>query len=123
MVHLILTLFTPKLVTVLREGYGLGALRVIEVLPAALTFALPGSIESLLLAVVADTMTGRRRRSNIELIAQGAANIVTLLYVAGANPTIRRTLLAQGLRSPLLRLGSDVDSARVAAQGRLAAAQ
>src|SRR5690606_34051296 len=45
------------------------------VLPAAIAFALLGSIESLLSAVVADGMTGRRHRSNCELVAQGVANV------------------------------------------------
>ena len=49
--------------------------RVMEVLPAAVSFALLGGIESLLSAVVADSMTGRRHRSNSELVAQGVANI------------------------------------------------
>lgn len=41
----------------------------------ALTIALLGAIESLLSAVVADGMIGGRHRSNMELIAQGTANI------------------------------------------------
>ncbi len=50
------------------------------VLPAALSFALLGSIESLLSAVVADGMTGRRHRSNCELVAQGVANIASSFF-------------------------------------------
>ncbi|MBB4285822.1 SulP family inorganic anion transporter [Roseospira goensis] len=50
------------------------------VLPNAIGFALLGSIESLLSAVVADGMTGRRHRSNCELVAQGAANIGSALF-------------------------------------------
>jgi SulP family sulfate permease len=50
------------------------------VLPAALSFALLGGIESLLSAVVADSMTGRRHRSNSELVAQGVANIASALF-------------------------------------------
>ena len=46
----------------------------------AITIALLAGIESLLSAVVADGMTGRKHRSNMELIAQGAANIVTPLF-------------------------------------------
>jgi SulP family sulfate permease len=49
-------------------------------LPAALSFALLGGIESLLSAVVADSMSGRRHRSNCELVAQGVANIVAPLF-------------------------------------------
>ncbi|RIA37427.1 SulP family sulfate permease [Hephaestia caeni] len=54
--------------------------RVIAVLPNALSFALLGCIESLLSAVVADSMTGRRHRSNCELLAQGIANIASPLF-------------------------------------------
>jgi SulP family sulfate permease len=53
---------------------------VIALLPAALSFALLGGIESLLSAVVADSMTGRRHRSNCELVAQGVANIAAPLF-------------------------------------------
>lgn len=54
--------------------------RVQEVFPSALAFTLLGSIESLLSAVVADGMTGRRHRSNCELVGQGFANIATGLF-------------------------------------------
>ncbi|MFX3625383.1 MAG: SulP family inorganic anion transporter [Ectobacillus sp.] len=46
----------------------------------ALTIAMLGGIESLLSAVVADGMTGKRHNSNRELIGQGIANIVTPLF-------------------------------------------
>jgi sulfate permease, SulP family len=49
-------------------------------LPDAVAIALLGSIESLLSAVVADGMTGRRHRSNCELAAQGAANIASVIF-------------------------------------------
>jgi SulP family sulfate permease len=48
--------------------------------PAALAMAILGGIESLLSAVVADGMTGRRHRSNCELAAQGWANIASALF-------------------------------------------
>ena len=54
--------------------------KLMEVLPDAFAFALLGSIESLLSAVVADGMTGRRHRSNMELIGQGVANIASGLF-------------------------------------------
>ena len=54
--------------------------KVVEVLPAALSFTLLGAIESLLSAVVADGMTGRRHRSNCELVAQGVANVGSSLF-------------------------------------------
>jgi sulfate permease, SulP family len=47
---------------------------------APLAFTLLGAIESLLSAVVADGMTGRRHRSNCELVAQGVANIGSALF-------------------------------------------
>ncbi len=50
------------------------------VLPSALSFALLGSIESLLSAVVADGMTGRRHRSNCELVGQGVANVASGMF-------------------------------------------
>lgn len=53
---------------------------IMAVLPAAISFTLLGAIESLLSAVVADGMTGRRHRSNCELVAQGAANVGSALF-------------------------------------------
>jgi sulfate permease, SulP family len=54
--------------------------KVQAVLPSAVAFALLGSIESLLSAVVADGMTGRRHRSNCELVGQGVANVASGLF-------------------------------------------
>src|SRR5215204_4412347 len=66
--------------------------RVQTVLPDAFTFALLGGIESLLSAVVADAMSGRRHRSNCELVAQGFANIGAALFGGlCATGTIART--------------------------------
>ncbi|WP_205756146.1 SulP family inorganic anion transporter [Labrenzia sp. 011] len=65
---------------------------MLAVLPDAIAFALLGSIESLLSAVVADGMTGRRHRSNCELVAQGVANIASALFGGiCATGTIART--------------------------------
>ncbi|WP_304190737.1 SulP family inorganic anion transporter [Phenylobacterium aquaticum] len=78
--------------------------KVQAVLPAALSFTLLGAIESLLSAVVADSMTGRRHRPDTELIAQGIANIGSALFggivVTG---TIARTAtnVRSGARGPL----------------------
>ncbi|MBI2027938.1 MAG: STAS domain-containing protein [Deltaproteobacteria bacterium] len=52
----------------------------VHLLSPAFAIALLAGIESLLSAVVADGMTGRRHRSNTELIAQGIANIVSVLF-------------------------------------------
>jgi len=46
----------------------------------ALTIAILAALESLLSAVVADGMTGTRHRSNMELVAQGAGNIVSVIF-------------------------------------------
>jgi sulfate permease, SulP family len=54
--------------------------RLLQLLPVAVSFALLGAIESLLSAVVADGMTGRRHRSDGELVAQGVANLVSPLF-------------------------------------------
>ena len=49
-------------------------------LPSAFTIAMLGAIESLLSATVADGVTGDRHRSNTELVAQGAANIIVPVF-------------------------------------------
>ena len=72
--------------------------RIVLLLPDAFTLAVLGGIESLLSAVVADGMTGRRHRSNCELVAQGVANIATGLFGGiMATGTIART--ATNIRS------------------------
>jgi SulP family sulfate permease len=53
---------------------------VARLVQPAITIALLGGIESLLSAVVADGMIGSRHRSNMELVAQGVANIVTPIF-------------------------------------------
>jgi sulfate permease, SulP family len=75
-----------------------------ELLPDALAIALLASIESLLSAVVADGMSGRRHRSNCELIAQGAASIAAAIF--GGMPvtgTIARTAtnVRSGAKGPV----------------------
>ncbi|MBS4166475.1 putative sulfate transporter YvdB [Neochlamydia sp. AcF65] len=50
------------------------------VLPDAITIALLGAIESLLSAVVADGMIGTKHKSNGELVAQGLANIGSVIF-------------------------------------------
>ena len=49
-------------------------------LPSAITIAILGSLESLLCAVVADGMTGKKHNSNDELIGQGIGNLVAPLF-------------------------------------------
>ena len=65
--------------------------RCAQLLPAAISIALLGAIESLLSAVVADGMIGARHRSNTELVAQGIANI--------ASPALRRHSRHRGDRA------------------------
>lgn len=54
--------------------------RIQQLLQPAFVIAMLGGIESLLSAVVADGMTGKRHDSNRELIGQGIANIMTPLF-------------------------------------------
>jgi SulP family sulfate permease len=78
--------------------------RLLELLPAALTFTLLGGIESLLSAKIADGMTGRKHRYNMELVAQGISNVASAFFgglcVTG---TIARTAtnIRAGARSPV----------------------
>jgi SulP family sulfate permease len=72
--------------------------------PTALSFTLLGAIESLLSAKVADGLTARRHRSNMELVAQGAANMASALF--GGLPvtgTIARTAtnIRAGAQTPV----------------------
>jgi SulP family sulfate permease len=53
---------------------------ILPLLPSAFTVALLGAIESLLSAVVADSMSGDRHNSNVELVAQGVANLLSPLF-------------------------------------------
>jgi SulP family sulfate permease len=77
---------------------------MLAVLPTALTFTLLGGVESLLSAKVADGMTGRKHRSNMELVAQGLANIASALFGGiSVTGTIARTAtnIRAGAQSPL----------------------
>jgi SulP family sulfate permease len=77
---------------------------ILPLLPAAFTVAILAAIESLLSAVVGDSMSGDRHNSNVELVAQGVANMVTPLVggipVTGA---IARTAtnFRSGARTPV----------------------
>jgi SulP family sulfate permease len=77
---------------------------VLDVLPSALSFTLLGGIESLLSAKIADGMTGRKHRYNMELVAQGIANLASALFGGiSVTGTIARTAtnVRAGARSPL----------------------
>src|SRR5438270_4528230 len=75
-----------------------------ELFSPALTVALLAAIESLLSAVVADGMIGTRHKSNMELVAQGVANIASPLFGGiPATGAIARTAtnIRTGGRTPL----------------------
>jgi sulfate permease, SulP family len=53
---------------------------ILPLLPSAFTVAFLAAVESLLSAVVADGMSGDHHKSNVELVAQGVANIVSPMF-------------------------------------------
>ena len=72
--------------------------------PVAITIAVLGAIESLLSAAVADGVIGDRHDSNTELVAQGIANVVSLIFGGiPATGAIARTMtnINNGGRSPI----------------------
>lgn len=78
--------------------------RVQQLLPSAFTIAFLAGVESLLSAVVADGMSGRRHRSNCEIVAQGVANIASALFGGlPATGAIARTAtnIRSGARTPV----------------------
>jgi sulfate permease, SulP family len=77
---------------------------IIPLLPSALTVAFLAAVESMLSAVVADSMTGDRHNSNVELIAQGIANLASPLFGGiPATGAIARTAtnVRSGSRTPV----------------------
>ncbi|MCF7851866.1 MAG: sulfate permease [Simkaniaceae bacterium] len=73
-------------------------------IPDAITIAFLAGIESLLSAVVADGMTGRHHRSNSELLAQGIANISSIIFGGiPATGAIARTAtnIKSGAKTPI----------------------
>lgn len=77
---------------------------ITKLISPAVTVAMLGAIESLMSAVVADRMSGDRHNPNVELIAQGVANVVSPM-VGGlpATGAIARTAtnIRSGARSPV----------------------
>ena len=77
---------------------------ILPLLPSALTVALLAAVESLLSAVVADGMSGDKHNSNVELIAQGIANL-TCPFFGGipATGAIARTAtnIRAGAKTPI----------------------
>ncbi len=77
---------------------------IVPLLPTAFTVAMLAALESMLSAVVADGMTGDRHNSNVELVAQGLANLVSPLFGGiPATGAIARTAtnIRAGGRSPV----------------------
>lgn len=75
-----------------------------ELVPEATTIALLAAIESLLSAVVADGMIGGRHKADCELVAQGAANLASVVFGGiPATGAIARTVanIKNGGRTPL----------------------
>ena len=80
---------------------------IAPLLPSAFTVALLAAVESLLSAVVADGMSGDKHNSNVELIAQGIANIATPLFGGiPATGAIARTAtnIRSGAKTPVAGL-------------------
>ena len=78
--------------------------RVKALVPNAFTIAVLAAVESLLSCVVADGMIGSKHRSNMELVAQGAANIGSALFGGiPATGAIARTAanVKNGGRTPI----------------------
>lgn len=77
---------------------------ILPLIPSAFTVAILAALESMLSAVVADGMTGDRHNPNVELMAQGAANILSPLFGGiPATGAIARTAtnIRAGARSPV----------------------
>src|SRR5204863_1644799 len=77
---------------------------ILPLLPSAVTVAMLAAIESLLSAVVADNMSGDRHKPDVELVAQGAANLlVPLLGGIPATGAIARTAtnIRSGAKTPV----------------------
>ena len=62
------------------SGMDFSLSKITAVLPNAFTIAILAAIESLLSCVVADSMVNSRHNSNMELVAQGAGNIASVLF-------------------------------------------
>lgn len=77
---------------------------IVPLFSPAMTVALLGAIESLMSAVVADRMSGDRHNPNVELVAQGVANIVVPLFGGiPATGAIARTAtnIRSGAKTPV----------------------
>ncbi len=89
----------PHLILPKFEGVDL-----LQLMPAALTVAFLAAVESLLSAVVADSMTGDRHKPDVELVAQGIANIASPFFGGiPATGAIARTAtnIRSGAQTPM----------------------
>ena len=83
-------------------GLNLESIRLL--FPSAFTIAILGAIESLLSAAVADGVIGKKHNSNMELVAQGVANMVVPFFGGiPATGAIARTMtnINNGGRTPI----------------------
>lgn len=77
---------------------------VLPLISSAVTIAMLGAIESLMSAVVADNMSGDKHNPNVELVAQGVANIVSPIFGGlPATGAIARTAtnIRSGAKTPM----------------------
>jgi SulP family sulfate permease len=84
------------------HAFGFGFVQ--SLLPSAFAIAMLGAIESLLSAVVADGMTGKRHDPDAELVGQGLANVVAPFFggIAATGALARTaTNVRSGARSPI----------------------
>ena len=88
-------LFTPKLVTVLREGYDAKKFRADAI--AELTVAIVALPLSMAIAIASGTTPDRG-------------------LIAGASPNVRHVLVGMGLKPPVVRYAPSVADARMAAR-------
>ena len=80
---------------------------VIGLLPSAFTVAMLGGIQSLMSATAADRMSGDRHNPNVELVAQGVANVASPLFGGlPATGAIVRTAtnIRSGAKTPIAGL-------------------
>lgn len=85
-------------------AFALNWLNIKEILPSAFAISLLGSIESLLSAVVADGMTGKKHNPNSELVALGVGNMICPFFggIPAAGAIARTTTnIRFGAVSPL----------------------
>ncbi len=80
------------------------SIHILPLIPSAFTVAMLAAVESMLSAVVADSMTGDRHNPNVELVAQGLANMASPVFGGiPATGAIARTAtnIRSGGRTPV----------------------